>query len=432
MAKKQRTTRKRSRRDCPLCAVDIGSSGIRAMAATENPDGTLHVLGMESVNKYGPVERGIVNQKSEAGMMLSRLLKFLANRIGSQEPIESAYLTVGGKLLQLKEVSVKRDLISKNYIPDKLLESMQEECKTKIEDKYNMMAVLSTEPIKYLLDGVEQSEVPSRSQKARFIEIVYNVFVGRIESRENVRGSFDRANISIEQQWVRPDALLSALVDENDMARGCAIIDFGAQTTTMSIYKNDRFIYTRVIPLGGYDISTNIQTQGVSFDIAEKLKETYGYASEEYVEQNRVLEVRSNTGGESRVRIKTSTLAQLIQMKLYEAVDPLMQDLKNYEDEISKVYITGGACKLQGLQEYLQAMTGLPVEYGSHALWLEDTAPDEYFYPDYSALVGTLALAVEYRKDFPDEEPAHPAPITRIWEKIEDGALSLFTEDNNK
>jgi len=432
MAKKTKTTRRDRRQDSPLCAVDIGSSGIRAMAATENPDGTLHILGMESVSKYGPVERGIIIQKTEVGMMLRRLMLLLSNRIGTREPVDSVFLTVGGKLLQQKEVSVKRDLISKNYIADKLLQAMQNESRDKIEDRYSTMAVLSTEPIKYLLDGIEQTEVPSKNQKARFIEVLYNVFVGKIESRDNTRGSFDRANISIEQQWVRPDALLAALADNSDMDKGCAIIDFGAQTTTMSVYKDDRFVYTRVIPVGGYDINANIQTQGVSFDIAEKLKQNFGYAAEEFVEQNRLLEVRSAVAEGQKVRIKTSTLAQLIQMKLFEAVNPLMQDLKQYESGIGKVYITGGACKLQGLQEYLQAMTTLPVEYGSHAAWLEETAPDDYYYPENTSLIGTLALAAEYRKDFPNEDPDHIPPYMKFWKKLEDSTLVLFTDDNNK
>lgn len=429
MVKKQKNKRKQDREASPLCAIDIGSSGIRAMACTENPDGTLHILGEEMLTKYGAVERGIIVQKTEVATLIRRLLLLLGNRIGVKEPIDSVFLTVGGKLLQLTQVTVKRDLISKNYISDKLLQAMQDECRTKIEDRYSSMAVLSAEPVKYLLDGVEQTDVPSTTQKTKFIEIVYNVFVGKIETRDHTKGSFDRANISIEQQWVRPDALLTALADGRDMDEGCAIIDFGAQTTTMSVYKNDRFLYTRVVPFGSYDINLNIQAQRVSFDIAERLKTQFGYADENLVEDDRTLAVKSTEG--NMVKIKTSMLARTIQMKLFEAVNPLMQDLKQYEGQISTVYITGGACKLQGIQEYLQTMTSIPVEYGTHAAWLEMTADEDYYDPQNAALVGTLALAAEYRKDFPDADPVATPPFMKAWKAIENTTLSIFTDENN-
>ena len=295
MARKQKTKGRDTRDDSLLCAIDIGSSAIRAMAATSNPDGTLHILGMESMpTKVGTVERGLIMQTTDLNYMIKKILLLLGNRVSLRNPIDRVFVSLGGKLLQVRQVSVKRDMISRNYITDKLLQVMQNECRQKIEDRYNTMAVLSVEPLKYLLDGVEQTDKPTDTQKARFVEVVYTVFVGKIDSRDKVKGSFDRANISIEKQWVRPDVLVSALADDDDRHDGCAIIDFGAQTTTMCIYKGDHFLYTRVVPIGGHDINVNIQTQRVSYELAERLKTEYGYAAEDFVEENRTLRVKSN------------------------------------------------------------------------------------------------------------------------------------------
>ena len=430
MAKRKKNVRKERQEPCPLCAVDLGSSCIRAMAAEENPDGTLHILGLESIQKYGPVEHGIIVQTTEASGLVRRMLTLLTNRVGVHDLIDHVYITIGGRLLQLKEVSVKRDLISRNYISDKLLEAMQDECRTKIEDRYNTMAVLHTEPVKYLLDGVEQADAPAKDQKAKFIEIVYNVFVGMRESRDNAKGCFDRANVTIEQQWVRPDALLTALADDNDMDEGCAIIDFGAETTSMSIYKGDRFLYSRVIPYGGYDINLNIQSQRVSFEIAERLKTEFGAAAEQLIDEDRTLSVRSTLQTGEKVKIKTSKLAQLIQMKLFEILDPLLQDLHMFEDQIKHVYITGGGCKLAGMQEYLQAMTPLQVDYGTHSAWLEEDADEEYYDPQNAALVGTLALAAELRRDYPDKGPVSVPPWRKFFDNAIQTTLEIFTDQN--
>ena len=121
----------------------------------------------------------------------------------------------------------------------------------------------------------------------------------------------------------------------------------------------------------------------------------------------------------------------MIQMKLNEMLDPLMKDLYEYENEIGHVYLTGGGCRLMGLCEFVQAMTKLPVEYGSHAIWLEESADDEYFYPENSALIGTLGNAAEYRKNFPDEDPETVPPFEKVWKKLSEKTLEIFTDQSN-
>jgi cell division ATPase FtsA len=38
----------------------------------------------------------------------------------------------------------------------------------------------------------------------------------------------------------------------------------GAQTTTLTVYKGNQYLYNKVVPLGGYDITRDIEQIGIS------------------------------------------------------------------------------------------------------------------------------------------------------------------------
>ena len=57
---------------------------------------------------------------------------------------------------------------------------------------------------------------------------------------------------------VAPTALAKAVLTENEMRSGCALVDFGADTTTISVYKNNILRYLSVLPLGGNTITHDI------------------------------------------------------------------------------------------------------------------------------------------------------------------------------
>lgn len=428
MAQKRKTKITGRQADHPLVAVDIGSSGIRVMAAEEK-DGRLHILGYESIQKYGFVEKGIVTQTTEVGMQLSRLLHLLNNRIGRNEsqPLDRVFVTVGGKLLQVCDVSVKRNLISRNYISPKLKEDMEQECRDKIEGKYQQMKVMGITPIRYALDAIEQIDEPAPTQKAKEVEVLYNVFVGKREAEEKTVAGIARSNRDIEEIWVRPEALVTALVGEEEERQGVAIIDFGAHTTTLTIFKQGKYLRNHVIPLGGYNITKDLQAQRIDFSSAERLKTQFGVAAEKFVRKSQTFSIRSTDQTDERVMLTTDIVARMIQLRLNEITAPIMQEINSLQDEIGYVYVTGEGSLLQELIPYLQEQTVVKVDYGSHAEWLEPDAPEEYYHPRYASLVGTLALAADFRRHHSEGEVKIPKSFL---EKAKEKVIDIFSQQD--
>lgn len=425
MAKK-----KQQAAELPLVAIDLGSSGVRAMSASRVGADMLHILAVEQSNKFPCTERGVVVQSSNAGFMIGEVLRLMANRLQLPD-LPTAFVVLGGRSMQIVPVFSKRDLVHKREIPQRLLEEMEEECKTKIETHNPGVAVLGLVPAYFMLDGVEQEEAPVSTQRAELVEAHYVAFVAHKEVETQIQKSFDQAGKSIEKTFVRPEALLSAFVASDGLEilqQGCAVLDMGAQTTTLSVFKGTEYLYNKVVPQGGYHITRVLEQSGISLTMAEKLKCQFGYASPAQVEKNLKLKVPASPdvveGG--ILHISSEELSRTIFIKLEEILKPLFEALNSFGDRIRTLYITGGASMLQGMQDYLQQKTTLQVIYGSHDTLVDDTTDPEFLEPRYSALVGALILGADYR----DEHRNLPVKAPGIFERLQRQTEIIFTDQS--
>lgn len=418
MAKKQEILQ-----SVPLVAIDLGSHSVRAMAAEMTDDGLLRVLGVETSSKYECVERGIVTKTSDAGYMINEVLKKLSNRV-HVEALPSAFVCVGGRTMQVVAVHSTRDQVRKREIAQSLLDSMEAECKHKIEARYKNVVVLDLIPYFYKLDGVEQDEAPRADQRAELVEAHFIAFVGKEELEQKVVHSFNQSGKRLENMYVRPDALMNALAEVEDMRDGCAILDLGAQTTTLTIYKGNQYLFNKVMPMGGYDITRDIEQIGISLAYAEQLKCKYGVASADLVTTDHRFRIPAPTMPQGEVAVMATELANIISARLDQMIAPLLEQLNKEAHRFKVLYVTGGGAMLQGVVEYIQSKTPIEVMCGSHAVCLTLDTPDEMCMPMYSSLVGTLLLGASYRSQHPVVQEHGKRIIDILTEKT----LTIFTD----
>ena len=414
----------------PLVAIELGSDSIRAMAARRLDTDLFQILGVEErAQKIGNVcvEQGIITQSSNTGYAIAEVLKLLANRIHEDE-LPTAFVALGGQSMQIVSVHSKRDQARKKEVSQQLLDDMEEECKRKIEQHNPEVAVLGLVPSYFTLDGIEQDDMPTPDQRAAIVEANYIAFYGRKAIDTQLQKAFSQAGRSIEHAFVRPEALLStfATCDGNHVLMdGCAVLDMGAQTTSLTVYKGGQYLLNKVVPKGGYHITRMLEQQGMSFQTAEVLKKRFGVASPALVEKNIRLRIPGLPGSEEDLVITTEQLAEAIEMKLRELLAPLMDELKKVEDRIRILYITGGASMMTGMAEYIQQQTRVRVQYGAHNLLLHRDTDEKYLSPAYTSLIGTILLGQDYRDTHKNQLVRQPG----LFDRIKEGTLDMFIEN---
>ena len=425
MARKQAQTAD----SLPLVAIDMGSDSVRAMAARRIAPDLFQILGVEErPQKLGNVcvEQGIITQSSNAGYVIAEVLKLLANRIGVDE-LPTAFLSVGGQSMQIVAVHSKRDQARKKEISQALLDEMERECKEKIELRNPEVAVLGLVPSYFILDGVEQDDTPRPDQRAALVEAHYIAFYGRKTMDTQLQKAFSQAARSIEHVFVRPECLLSAFAtcDGNHvLANGCAVLDMGAQTTSLTAYKGGQYLINKVVPKGGYHITRMLEQQGMSFATAEVLKKKYGCASPKYVTKNVRLRVPASAEIGGDMVIASQELAEAIELKLREILAPLLEELRKVESRITMLYITGGGSMMAGMAEYIQSQTTALVQYGAHNLLLHRDTDEQYLSPQYTSLVGTILLGQDYR----DTHKNQPVRKPGFFDRFKETTLDMFID----
>ena len=390
----------------PLVAIDLGSDSVRAMAARRIAPDLFQILGVEErPQKFGNVcvEQGIVSQSSNAGYVIAEVLKLLANRIGVDE-LPTAFLSVG-------------------------LDEMEQECKEKIEMRNPDVTVLGLVPSFFTLDGEEQDDPPRPDQRAALLEAHYIAFYGRKAIDTQLQKAFSQAGRSIEHAFVRPECLLSAFATcdgSHVLDDGCAVLDMGAQTTSLAVYKAGQYLLNKVVPKGGYHITRMLEQQGLSFATAEVLKKQYGCAAPAFVPKPVRLRVPAapEIGGD--IVISAEELAEAIELKLQEILSPLMDDLKKVQDRIKTIYITGGGSMMTGMAEYIQTLIPVPVTYGAHNLLLHRDTEEKYLSPAYTSLVGTLLLGQDYRDNHKNQPVRQPG----FFDRMKESTLDMFIDQD--
>ena len=425
MAKRQTQTTD----SLPLVAIDLGSDSVRAMAAQRIAPDLFRILGVEErPQKLGNlcVEQGIITQSSNAGYVIAEVLKLLANRIGVDE-LPTAFISVGGQSMQIVAVHSRRDQARRKEISQELLDEMERECKDKIESRNPEVAVLGLVPSFFKLDGVEQDEQPGAEQRAALVEAHYIAFYGRKAIDTQLQKSFSQAGRSIEHAFVRPECLLSAFAtcDGNHvLMNGCAVLDLGAQTTSLTAYKGGQYLLNKVVPKGGYHITRMLEQQGMSFATAEVLKKKFGCASPQLVEKSVRLRVPASPEIGGDIVISTQELAEAIELKLQEILSPVMEELQKVEGRIQTLYITGGGSMMAGILEYIQSLTAVKVQYGAHNLLLHRDTEEKYLSPQYTSLVGTVLLGQDYR----DNHKNQPVRKPGFFDRVKESTLDMFID----
>ena len=414
-----------------MVALDLGSDSVRAVAARRIAPDLFQILGVEErPQKQGNVcvEQGIITQSSNAGYVIAEILKLLANRIGMDE-LPMAFISVGGQSMQIAAVHSRRDQARRKEISQELLDEMERECKEKIELRNPDVAVLGLVPSYFILDGVEQDEVPTMEQRAALIEAHYTAFCGRKAIDTQLQKSFSQAGRAIEHAFVRPECLLStfATCDGNHvLMNGCAVLDLGAQTTTFTAYKGGQYLINRVVPKGGYHITRLLEQQGMDFNTAEVLKKKFGCASPGCLQKNVRLRIPASREIGGDFVVSTQEIAEAIEIKLQEILTPVLEDLKKVESRISTLYITGGASMLQGIAEYIQSKTSVRVQYGAHNLLLHRDTDEKYLSPQYTSLIGTLLLGQDFRDNHKDKLVQKPG----FFDRMKESTLDMFIDQN--
>ena len=286
-----------------IAAIELSSSKISGIAGKKNSDGSIQVLAYAREDASSFIHKGVIYNIDKTAQALASITNKLEQR-QLNNSIAKVYVGIGGQSLRTVKNAVSRTLDEEGIISQELVDSI---CDENLEVPLADMSVLDVAPQEYKIDNTLQADpvgVAGQHITGQFLNIV-----ARASLKKNLEHSFEQAKVEIADLLIAPIALANAVLTENEMRSGCALVDFGADTTTISVYKNNILRYLSVLPLGGNTITRDITSLQMEEQDAEKLKLQYGNALYEEEEESETPAVCALEDGRA---IELATLNNII------------------------------------------------------------------------------------------------------------------------
>ncbi len=226
--------------------------------------------------------------------------------------------------------------------------------------------ILHTIPIEYIIDGQGQIRDPIGMSGVR-MEVRAHVITAAVTSVQNIVKCCNRADLEVQEVVLEPLASSLAVLHEDEMDLGVALIDMGGGTTDIAVYHEGSDVFTSVLVMGGERITQDV-AHGLRTSVgeAERLKNKHGCALARLVGDEETIEV-PGVGPRPPREHKRRFLAEIIEPRAEEILLLAHQSLLHSgcaDLAASGIVLTGGAARLEGICELAEDIFRMPVRRG--------------------------------------------------------------------
>lgn len=378
-----------------ILAIEIGSSKVKGAVGVIDPDGILSVVAIEEERVAEAVRHGlIINVETVASRVLSVIRK-LENRVSPRKG-RSIYLSIGGRSFRSSLREIERQLPTEEQITQSLITQLREDA---------LATALSDREVVAVVDGAyyvdhHQNQYPVGTY-GRNISASFNLITCRLQALRNLRRVFgERLNLKINDSFVRQLAVAELVLSSDQRRQGCMLVDFGAETTTVSIYKFGALRYMETLPMGSRNITRDICRLNYLEEKAEELKIVGGNALAPTHMSQQQKDGIDFTDINYYVNARATEIAANINQQIVYA-GLTVTDLPG------GVVMVGGGAKLRGFNDLLEKFIKLKVYAGmpSATVHIADSRIPAY---DSIDVIATLYAASKLPN--PQECMADPTP----------------------
>jgi len=415
-----------AQKDQLVAAIDIGTTKIVALVGRINENKRLEVMGMSKTVSKG-VKRGVVLNIEETVAAIKQTVAEAEKQSGVQ--FSDVFVGIAGQHIK----SIKnRGYINLGADRDEI---SQKDIDALVADMYKIPIDLGEEiihvlPQNFIVDNETGVKNPV-GMSGRRLEANFHIVVGQIASAKNIERCVNRVGMRVDQLILEPLASSAAVLTDDEIEAGVALVDIGGGTTDVAVFYDDSIRHTAVIPFGGNVITKDIK-EGCKIlqRQAEALKTQFGSALGDLAPEDKVVTIPGINGREPK-EISFKNLAYIIQMRMEEIIDAVMFEIENSGclDKLSAgVVLTGGGALLKHIAQLVRFHTGLDVRIGYPVEYLAGSIDSEINKPQYATSVGLLLKGWELMNRTDEKEPAQKKKYVTVEEEAEFDTDDMIAE----
>ncbi|MBP3776228.1 MAG: cell division protein FtsA [Prevotella sp.] len=325
-----------------IVAIELGSSKMTGIAGKKNLDGSIQVLAVVKEESSSFIRKGYVYNIDKTAQCLATIVSKLEKQLKTS--ITQVYVGVGGQSIRSVRNVISKELPADTVVTqDMVIELMDANRNMKYPDQEILDAAVQ----EYKVDS--QFQLDPVGIQCNHIEGNFLNILQRKAFYKNLNMCFEAANINVAEMYLAPRALADSVLTETEKRSGCALIDMGADTTTVSVYSKNVLRHLAVIPLGGNNITKDIASLQMEERDAEKMKLKYAsaYTDNNDIDNNLKYSIDQDRQVESRkfVEIVEGRLEEIIANVWCQVPEELCDKL------LGGIILTGGGSNMRDIEK---------------------------------------------------------------------------------
>jgi len=185
---------------------------------------------------------------------------------------------------------------------------------------------------------------------------------------QNIRKCVEKAGYHVGEFVLEPLAASLAVLSPDERDLGCALVELGGGSTSVSIFHEGKIRHFGSLMFAGSHVTNDIvHGLQVTQQDAERIKHRFGAAYEPIVGNDESFDLPGTPGQGLRVASRR-VLAHIIHMRLQEVLELALGEVSRagYHQHLpAGVILTGGGSQLPGIVELAREVFALPVRLGA-------------------------------------------------------------------
>lgn len=383
-----------ARTDQFIAGLDLGSDKTCALVCRPAESGKLEVMGFGVAESKG-WRKGVIVNLDAAALSVKKAVEDAESAAGV--PIERACVGVGGS--HIKGVNSQGAL----SLGGRRREVTREDL-VRVHQAAHGIALpadrelLHVEPQQYLLDSQDGIRQPIGMVGTR-LEVNVHLVTASSTATQNVITLVNRQGIKLPDNGLvfEPLASAEACLTADERELGVVLIDVGAGSSGVIVYRQRAVQHASVIPVGGEHFTNDIAV-GLRTPVpeAEKMKRAWG-ARDPAVPADAKVEI-PGVGERPSSLVSYAMLGEIIEPRAAELLELIQADLARagVDKQFGRgVVLSGGGAKLGGFAALTERTLGAPVRMGVPAV-LEKPG-DVLSDPAFATVAGLVAYGYHQR-----------------------------------
>lgn len=339
-------------------SVDIGSDTIK-IAVCELYKGKLNLLAASSVKSNG-IKKGLITNFEAASISMKNALNEIESMLGIK--IKRVVVSVPSYFAEFMVVKGAIDITSEDGIitGDDVIKVLQNAMNQKLMPGKEMVTML---PIDFNIDDNEEHVSDPKGIVGKKLSARAVMATTPKKNIYSVVSLMDSVGVEIVDISLNPIGNSYAFRFKEMSSEIGAIIDIGAETTTVSLYNKGIIVKSSIIAMGGKNIDNDLSyIYKVNVNEARKIKEKFALAHKKYASASEMYEVQSEN---ETIKINQFEASEIAMSRIEEILTLAKKEVNILTTRnVDYVIITGGTSNMAHFDYIAEDIFGKDVTIG--------------------------------------------------------------------